>query len=624
MAFPRAFLDEVKSRITVSSVVGKRVRLVRRGREFVGLSPFKQERTPSFTVNDDKQFYHCFATGKHGSIFDFLMETEGLSFIESVSQLARMAGVPIPVADPKAAARAAHAKTLIDVAELAARWFQTQLMEVHGENARAYLAKRNISRQLIEAFQIGYAPDSRNGLISYLATQDVSAAQMSEVGLSITPDDHKSPYDRFRHRVMFPIHDVRGRVIAFGGRALNQQVPAKYLNSPETPLFHKGRMLYNFARARQPAYDTKQLLVVEGYMDVIGLARADIAHCVAPLGTAITPAQIELLWRIAPEPILCMDGDEAGLRAAYRVVERALPLLRPGYSLRFVLLPHGKDPDDMIAEGHDIAFMRLIAQAHSLIDILWRREISHATYKTPEQKAALKQQLHQAIRSIANEDIRRLYYDEINERLYQLFKPIRRSFTRNQYGRSHDQSNNMPYLVTRQSAAATGISDIGRGEALIVQAVLMQPQLLDKHFAEFEQMAVPSVLLGLRFAIIDYFEAYEATEKLDTSTLIEHLRACGYGDIIDRLNNMIRNEKFMFLQKYDAQNKNDDEYGDYIKKCEAEWLEIIDNHRYMTLKRERDEIRAECAQTGSERDFQRLAALVEQIQEYENKSLNNM
>ena len=275
--------------------------------------PFKQERTPSFTVNDDKQFYHCFSTGKHGSVFDFLMETEGLSFPEAVERLASEAGLPMPERDPRAAQRAQKQAGLVDVTEAAANWFQAQLKTPAADKARAYMERRGVSQKMIEAFRIGYAPRARTGLLEHLTARNISVEKVIESGMAIKPDDNKATYDRFRDRIIFPIADTRGRVIAFGGRAMQVDAPAKYLNSPDTPLFDKSRVLYNFALARQSAYDKGELLVAEGYMDVVGLAHAGFHHAVAPMGTALTEEQIQLAWRMAAEPILCLDGDQAGL-----------------------------------------------------------------------------------------------------------------------------------------------------------------------------------------------------------------------------------------------------------------------------------------------------------------------
>src|SRR5215467_13720165 len=327
--FPPQFLDELRARLPVSEVVGRRVKLRKAGREWKGLSPFNQEKTPSFTVNDQKGFFHDFSSGKHGDIFDFVMETEGLTFPEAVERLAGMAGLPVPKASKEAQAREERRKTLHDVVELAAKFFEATLAARVGAKARGYLADRGLDAATQLKFRLGYAPAERFALKEHLGKEGISSDDMVEAGLLVAGDDIPLPFDRFRDRVIFPITDLRGRVIGFGGRALDADAPAKYLNSPETPLFHKGAMLYNGAAARTAAHQGARVIAVEGYVDVIAMVRAGFAATVAPLGTALTEEQLALVWRMADEPVLCFDGDAAGRRAAYRAVDLALPLLRP-------------------------------------------------------------------------------------------------------------------------------------------------------------------------------------------------------------------------------------------------------------------------------------------------------
>ena len=339
MRFTPQFLDELKARLPVSEVVGRRVKLVRAGREFKGLSPFNKEKTPSFFVNDQKQAWFDFSSHKNGSIFDFVMETEGVSFPEAVERLAQMAGMPLPKVSREDEQRDARRKTLHDVMELAAKFFQDTLAARAGAKARGYLADRGIDSATQLRFRLGYAPVERFALKEHLGSHGIPPEDMVEAGLLVSGEDIPVPFDRFRDRVMFPIGDVRGRVIAFGGRALEKDVPAKYLNSPETPLFHKGATLYNLAAARQAAHEGAPLIAVEGYVDVIAMVSAGFPATVAPLGTALTEDQLTLLWKMADEPILCFDGDRAGQKAAWRAAELALPHLKPGKSLRFSRLP---------------------------------------------------------------------------------------------------------------------------------------------------------------------------------------------------------------------------------------------------------------------------------------------
>src|ERR1700732_4778104 len=347
MRFTPQFLDELRARLPVSEVVGKRVKLKKAGREWRGLSPFQQEKTPSFFANDQKQAWFDFSSGKNGNIFDFVMATEGVPFPEAVERLAAMAGLPLPAATPDAARHEQRRKTLHDVMECAAKFFADTLASRNGAKARGYLGDRAISPATQLQFRLGYAPPERFALKEHLGAQGISVDDMVEAGLLVAGDDIPVPYDRFRDRVMFPIADLRGRVIAFGGRALEKDVAAKYLNSPETPLFHKGDNLYNLAPARLATHNGSSLVVVEGYGDVIAAVGAGFWGAVAPLGPPLTENQLALIWKRADEPILCFDGDRAGQKAAYRAADLALPHLKPGKSLRFALLPEGQDPDDL-------------------------------------------------------------------------------------------------------------------------------------------------------------------------------------------------------------------------------------------------------------------------------------
>ena len=389
MRFTPQFLEELRARLPVSEVVGRRVKLKKAGREWRGLSPFQQEKTPSFFVNDQKQAWFDFSSGKNGNIFDFLMQTEGVSFPEAVERLANMAGLPLPAVTPDAARHEARRKTLHDVMELAAKFFADTLASRNGAKARGYLADRAISPATQLQFRLGYAPGDRFALKEHLGAQGISVEDMVETGLLIGGEDIPVPYDRFRDRVMFPITDVRGRVIAFGGRALEKDVPAKYLNSPETPLFHKGDQLYNLSSARQAAHNGSPIVVVEGYVDVIAMVGVGYPASVAPLGTALTENQLALLWKMADEPILCFDGDRAGQKAAWRAADLALPHLLPGKSLRFALLPEGQDPDDLARAGGRAAIDDVIAASRGLADMIWSREIEGGNFATPERRAAL-------------------------------------------------------------------------------------------------------------------------------------------------------------------------------------------------------------------------------------------
>src|SRR5690349_23792286 len=412
MRFTSQFLDELKARLPVSEVVGRRVKLVRSGREFKGLSPFNKEKTPSFFVNDQKQAWFDFSSGKNGSIFDFVMESEGVSFPEAVERLAQMAGVPLPPVSREDEARDARRKTLHDVMELAAKFFEATLAGRNGAKARGYLADRGLDAATQLKFRLGYSPSERFALKEHLGSHGISAEDMVEAGLLISGDDIPVPFDRFRDRVMFPITDLRGRIIAFGGRALEKDAQAKYLNSPETPLFHKGHNLYNLAPARQAAHDGATVIAVEGYVDVIAMVSAGFPATVAPLGTALTEDQLALLWKMADEPVLCFDGDKAGVRAAYRAVDLALPRLKPGKSLKFALLPEGQDPDDLVRSAGREAVADVIKAARPLAGMLWARETEGHGFETPERRAALETRIAELTNGIADETVRRYYRDD--------------------------------------------------------------------------------------------------------------------------------------------------------------------------------------------------------------------
>ena len=417
MRYPAHILEDIRARLPVSSVVGRRVRLKKAGREWRGLSPFNAEKTPSFYANDQKQFYHCFSSGKHGDIFSFLIETEGVSFPEAVERLAQEAGVDLPRPTPESAAQETRYRSLHEVMELACLRFEAVLQTPAGRAARAYLEGRGIGPDLQQTFRLGFAPADRFGLRDHLAEKDVESELMTEAGLLISGEDVAVPYDRFRDRIMFPIEDGRGRVVAFGGRAMNPDAPAKYLNSPETTLFSKGRLLYNLHRARGPAHQQGTVIAVEGYVDVIALSKVGIGHAVAPLGTALTEDQLALLWRIADEPILCFDGDQAGRRAAHRAATLALGQLMPGKSVRFALLPQGQDPDDLARQGGKSALDAVLAASRPLVDVVWARESEAAPTDTPERRAAFATRLRDAVATIRDETLRRFYRDEIEARL---------------------------------------------------------------------------------------------------------------------------------------------------------------------------------------------------------------
>ena len=408
MAVPPAFLDELRNRISLPGLIGRRVKLVRRGREFAGLCPFHHEKTPSFYVVDDKSFFHCFGCGAHGDVVGFVMRADNLDFIEAIEKLAGEAGLAVPRASPEERERAQRQKTLLEAMEAAAAFYEGKLWAPAGSRAREYLHERRLDPDTIRRFRLGWAPEDRQGLRRALGA-DFPDAMLIEAGLIRRPEEGDT-FDYFRNRVIFPIGDRAGRVIAFGGRVVGDGQP-KYLNSPDSPLFEKGRMLYGWSAARAGvARDAEAggtgVIVTEGYMDVIALHRAGFTAAVAPLGTALTEFQLHELWRLAPEPTLCFDGDAAGQQAAIRALRRALPLLRPGQSLRFAVLPQGEDPDSIIRASGRSGFYHVLAAARPLVDMLWESEVRGAPRDTPERLAGIRSRLMEHVKTISDRTVR--------------------------------------------------------------------------------------------------------------------------------------------------------------------------------------------------------------------------
>jgi DNA primase len=471
MRFPPSFLDELKARLQVSEVVGRRVKLKKTGREWRGLSPFQKEKTPSFFVNDQKQAWFDFSSGKNGNIFDFLIQTEGLSFPEAVERLASMAGLAVPQSSPEADRREQQQRTLFDVMELATKYFEQNLASNIGAQARGYLADRSILPTTQVEFRLGYAKGERFALKEFLGSKGVSVSDMIEAGLLIAGDDIPVPYDRFRDRVIIPIHDQRGRVIAFGGRALKPDVQPKYLNSPETSIFHKGAVVFNFHRARQPAHDAGSVVAVEGYMDAIAVYQAGIKAVVATMGTAFTEEQIGTLWRLSSEPVVCFDSDKAGIAAAHRSIDRILPLLTVGKAFRFAFIGDQKDPDDLIREKGVEAFRGLLSGSLPLWDVLWDRETSGKDVRTPDRQAALEQRLTSLVRMIKDPLVQTAYVRTCRMHLSRFFWEINRGPAG---GRKDDQSKLMHGHLKIEGEGRLGL------EKVVLGMLVHYPQFLEE------------------------------------------------------------------------------------------------------------------------------------------------
>ncbi|NBX03610.1 MAG: DNA primase [Alphaproteobacteria bacterium] len=412
MRFPPSFLERIRSHFLMSEVVGKRIPIKKHGREFQGLCPFHNEKSPSFTVNDEKNFFHCFGCGAHGDSIEFIKRYERLTYPEAIEALAREAGIPLPVVSAAESQKIEQQKTLYDVCEAAAVWFEKQLQEPSGAVAADYVSRRGLLPETLRAFRVGYAPEDRNALHQHLTKLGFPAALQAEAGLIIQPDSGGAAYDRFRGRVMFPIRSASGKVVAFGGRLLAANAAKnlpKYLNSPETPLFKKGELLFNLDLAKRPAREGNLAVVMEGYMDVVSSAQAGVGYAVATLGTAVSAEHLRLLWQLAKEPVMCLDGDTAGMRAMMRTAEVALPLLQPGFSLRFAILPKGEDPDSFVQKHGKAAFERLLITSRRLSQLLWETLSPQFDLSLPEGRAALEAALTQMTDKIVSPSVRQHY-----------------------------------------------------------------------------------------------------------------------------------------------------------------------------------------------------------------------
>jgi len=534
MAFPPYFLEELRRRLSLANAVQRRVKLQRRGREFVGLCPFHKEKTPSFSVVEEKGFYHCFGCGAHGDVISFTMQTGNLSFPEAVEALAREAGLEVPKATPEERERAQRQTTLRGALEAAALWFEEQLHGPSGREALGYLEKRGLDLDTIRRFRLGVAPDRRNALKQALG-KTFPEALLVEAGLLRKPADERDDgdretYDYFRGRVIFPITDRGGRVIAFGGRTLGDGQP-KYLNSPDTPLFEKGRVLYGWAQARAAAGGAGPVIVVEGYMDVIALQRAGFVGAVAPLGTALTERQIEELWRIALEPILCFDGDAAGLRAAGRAVDRALPLLKPGYTLQLATLPEGEDPDTLVLRHGVRAMREVLERARPLAEFLWTLETHAGPVDTPERRAALERRLDDRARRIADRAVQAHYLRFFREKTFEMFRrPRARPGFQAGRGRPHWQRPPVPVVEPPPPPPAALVR---RQEEIILALFLNHPHLLGESAEELAHLEFTATDLdGLCREIL---HVHAERPDLDADNLQLHLSGKGYARIVSSL-----------------------------------------------------------------------------------------
>lgn len=630
MRFSNAFLDEIRDRVSISDVIGRRVTWDRRKTnvsrgDYWACCPFHGEKSPSFHCEDRKGRYHCFGCGVSGDHFRFLTDLDGLSFPEAVQQIADLAGVAMPQPDPQAEQREKERMGLVEVMEMATRFFEDQLQTPAGAKARAYLRDRGLTGRTIETFRLGFAPESRNALKEHLAGKGVPKEAIEACGLVVHGPEIPVSYDRFRDRIMFPILSIREKVIAFGGRAMSPDAPAKYLNSNETELFHKGSVLYNHARARkgaQGADGAGTIIAVEGYMDVIALHQAGIENAVAPLGTALTENQLELLWKMTPEPVLCFDGDGAGIRAANRAADLALPFIKPERTVRFALLPDGKDPDDLVRHEGRAPFDKVMAGARPLAEMIWSREVQGANFDTPESRAALEARLRQVTAVIADEDVRRHYQQNMRDRLNTFFRPAQRqgggTFSGNRQGKGGGRN------APQGNAAPTGISDrlmrsaLVRGaqelpalrESVLALTVVNHPGLL---FSDYDEIAVIeyenrdlqrlwSALIGIAGAI---------GTRLERDRLIEELEAAGFDTVLKTLEQQVRNSR---LWTATVEAAPEDAREGYLQALAL-------HKRTRALLWQRRELERELAVATEEGDGERVPQILRALQEVQQETV---
>ena len=584
MKFSIETLNEIKDKISVSQVVEKTVQLKKRGKEFVGLSPFTKERTPSFTVNDEKQFYHCFSTNKHGDIFTFLVEVGGLSFPEAVEKLADEAGVQLRTFSPAEEEKINKSKKIFEALEISKSFFSSQIFDDNNSLALKYIRERGLDDKIINSYEIGYAPQG-NKLEKFLLSKGVSHEIMTLAGMTIKDEKKKDNfYDRFRNRIIFPIRDIRNRVVGFGGRVINSNDQPKYLNSPETPVFHKGSLLYNFSKIRPNLKNNDNLIVVEGYMDVVSLASKGFQNAVAPLGTAITETQLNILWKDSDSPIICFDGDKAGKQASFRATEIALKLLKPNKTLRFINLPDNLDPDDYIKNFGLESFNKFVDNASPLQSIIWDLCLQESNIDTPEGKAGFESMLRAKLNLIGDKSIKKhyglLFKDMLNQFFY--IKKTERNISK------FDNSEKYPgkyknSLKIKNSILGSGGQLPSDLEALVISGVLIFPELVKKHYEILESFNIENLrLVDIRDNVLSFV-------KKDYSELD-----------IDLLKEFVQKKYQTFFEK-DLRFANifwQKKEGNNFDKISETWLEILRDDQHIKslnhdIETSKDEIKNE-------------------------------
>ena len=594
MKFSIETLNEIKDKISVSQVVEKTVQLKKRGKEFVGLSPFTKERTPSFTVNDEKQFYHCFSTNKHGDIFTFLVEVGGLSFPEAVEKLADEAGVQLRTFSPAEEEKINKSKKIFEALEISKSFFSSQIFDDNNSLALKYIRERGLDDKIINSYEIGYAPQG-NKLEKFLLSKGVSHEIMTLAGMTIKDEKKKDNfYDRFRNRIIFPIRDIRNRVVGFGGRVINSNDQPKYLNSPETPVFHKGSLLYNFSKIRPNLKNNDNLIVVEGYMDVVSLASKGFQNAVAPLGTAITETQLNILWKDSDSPIICFDGDKAGKQASFRATEIALKLLKPNKTLRFINLPDNLDPDDYIKNFGLESFNKFVNNASPLQSIIWDLCLQESNIDTPEGKAGFESMLRAKLNLIGDKSIKKHYgllFKDMLDQFFYIKKTDRKISKFDNSGKYTGKYKNS--LKIKNSILGSGGQLPSDLEALVISGVLIFPELVKKHYEILESFNIENLRL------VDIRDNVLAFVKKDYSELD-----------IDLLKEFVQKEYQTFFEK-DLRFANifwQKKEGNNFDKISETWLEILRDDQH--IKSLNNDIEISKDEIKNEEDEKRFIDLI--------------
>lgn len=604
MYFPNSFVNEIRNRLTPSDVVGKKVKLIHKGGgEFLGICCFHNEKTPSFTVSNPKGFYHCFGCGNHGDIVRFVMKSEGYNFIEAVKLLANEAGLKLPEQSEAAREKYKTITTLYDVMEAACKWYEQQLLSPQNSQAREYISNRGLHKETVKTFRLGFASKNKSDLRNAMLKQNFTQKQLVDAGL-IIQNENKESYDRFRNRIIFPICDGNGQVIAFGGRIIGEGQP-KYLNSPETELFHKGAILYAFHNARESAYKNQSIIAVEGYVDVISLYQAGIKNVVAPLGTAITDNHIKMMWKVAKEPIICLDGDEAGIRAMQKTALGHLHLLKPGYSLSFSILPKGMDPDDVIKSIGVNAIRDILKNNSPLVDIIWRCKTENINLGTPEKKAALQNDINNTVAEINDINVRSFYKQHYNSLMWEINKI---------------KKVKNPKFANLQTKNTINLNKLQNLEATLLLTIINNPVLMQNHNIEDEFLSLNishDSLNEIHKEIVYFFSHNDIDNKLD--------------EIVIEIKNIFSNEKY---KKFLNQISNNSFIDNSFKNIQSNeiitkfWQYINSQHQLCILENEYNKMFSDDNDFDEERmweitkDKERIAHIAKETKEIYEEALD--